>query len=83
MIEYKTHGTCSSKITFAMEDGKIRSVSFKNGCEGNLKALSVLVEGMDGQELIKRLKGIQCGRRGTSCADQLARAVDKFLANRS
>jgi uncharacterized protein (TIGR03905 family) len=54
-------------------------VSFKDGCEGTLKALSILVEGMDGRELIKRLKGIQCGRRGTSCADQLARAVDKFL----
>jgi uncharacterized protein (TIGR03905 family) len=79
MTEYKTKGTCSTKIAFSMEDGKIRSVSFKNGCEGNLKALSLLVEGMDGRELVKRLKGIQCGRRGTSCADQLARAVDKFL----
>jgi uncharacterized protein (TIGR03905 family) len=80
--EYKTKGTCSSKITFSVEDEKIRSVSFKDGCEGNLKALSVLVEGMDGRELIKRLKGIQCGKRETSCADQLAQAVDKFLTER-
>jgi uncharacterized protein (TIGR03905 family) len=82
MIEYKTKGTCSSKIAFSIEDGKIRSISFKDGCEGNLKALSILAEGMDGQELIKRLKGIQCGRRGTSCADQLALAVDKFLTGK-
>jgi uncharacterized protein (TIGR03905 family) len=79
MLEYKTKGTCSRKITFSLENGKVRSVSFKNGCEGNLKALSILVEGMDGRELIGRLKGIRCGKKGTSCADQLARAVDKFL----
>jgi uncharacterized protein (TIGR03905 family) len=82
MIEYKTHGTCSTKITFSIEDDKIRSVSFKNGCDGNLKAISALVEGMDSRELINRLKGIQCGKKETSCADQLARAVDKFLADR-
>jgi uncharacterized protein (TIGR03905 family) len=79
MIEYKPKGTCSTRITFSMEGEKIRSVSFKGGCEGNLKALSILVEGMDGRELVKRLRGVQCGRRGTSCADQLARAVDKSL----
>jgi uncharacterized protein (TIGR03905 family) len=82
MAEYKTKGTCSRKITFSLEDETVRSVSFKGGCEGNLKALSLLVEGMNGQELISRLKGIQCGRRGTSCADQLAQAVDKFLTER-
>jgi uncharacterized protein (TIGR03905 family) len=80
MIEYKTKGTCSTKITFSIEDEKVTSVSFKGGCEGNLKALSLLVEGMNGQDLIKRLKGIHCGRKGTSCADQLAQAVDKALA---
>ncbi|MDR0377661.1 MAG: TIGR03905 family TSCPD domain-containing protein [Spirochaetaceae bacterium] len=79
MIEYKTKGTCSRRITFAIEDGKVRSVSFKGGCEGNLKALSLLVEGMDGRELVNRLKGIRCGRKGTSCADQLAQAVDTAL----
>ncbi|MDR2246031.1 MAG: TIGR03905 family TSCPD domain-containing protein [Treponema sp.] len=80
MIEYKTKGTCSTRITFSIEDKKVHAVSFKGGCEGNLKTLSLLVEGMDGQALIKRLKGIQCGRKGTSCADQLACAVDKALA---
>jgi uncharacterized protein (TIGR03905 family) len=82
MIEYKTKGTCSSRIAFSIEDEKVRSVSFTDGCDGNLKALSILVEGMDGRELIKRLKGIKCGRKRTSCADQLARAVDKFLTGR-
>jgi uncharacterized protein (TIGR03905 family) len=82
MMEYKPEGTCCNRITFTIEDGKIYFVSFKDGCEGNLKAVSALVEGMNCQELIKRLKGIQCGGRGTSCPDQLARAVDKFLIKR-
>lgn len=75
MFEYKTHGTCSTKIRFDIQDGKIHSLSFENGCNGNLKALSILVEGMETGALIKRLKGIQCEDRKTSCADQLARAV--------
>jgi uncharacterized protein (TIGR03905 family) len=79
LIEYKTKGTCSSKITFSLEEGKVRSVSFKDGCNGNLKALSILVEGMDGQALIDCLKGIRCGKKKTSCADQLAQAVNKAL----
>ncbi|MDR1950208.1 MAG: TIGR03905 family TSCPD domain-containing protein [Spirochaetaceae bacterium] len=81
MFEYKTKGTCSTKISFSIEDERIRSVSFEDGCNGNLKAVSLLVEGMKPQELIGRLKGIRCGRRGTSCADQLALAVEKALAS--
>jgi uncharacterized protein (TIGR03905 family) len=75
MIEYTTRGTCSSKIDFDIRDGKVCSVSFTGGCDGNLKALSILVEGMDASELVKKLRGIDCGGKGTSCADQLARAV--------
>ncbi|MDR2760051.1 MAG: TIGR03905 family TSCPD domain-containing protein [Spirochaetaceae bacterium] len=75
MFEYKTHGTCSTKIRFDIQDGKIHSLSFENGCEGNLKTIGILVEGMETGALVKRLKGIRCGRRGTSCADQLAQAV--------
>jgi uncharacterized protein (TIGR03905 family) len=82
VFEYKTKGTCSTKISFSIEDEKIRSVSFEDGCNGNLKAVSLLVEGMKPQELIGRLKGVRCGRRGTSCADQLALAVEKALASR-
>jgi uncharacterized protein (TIGR03905 family) len=77
MREYITKGTCSTKIHFDIRDDKIYSVSFENGCNGNLKALSILVEGMETRELIKRLKGVQCSSRGTSCADQLASAVEQ------
>ena len=78
MYEYKTKKTCSTKINFDVIDGKLRSVSFENGCEGNLKTLGILVEGMDTQEALKKLKGITCGKRGTSCADQLAQAIEQY-----
>ena len=79
MYEYVTKGTCSTLIRFTMRDHRVYGVSFENGCNGNLKALSALVEGMDAEELIGKLKGIQCKSRGTSCADQLARAVEGRL----
>ena len=75
MIEYKTQGTCSTKIHFDLLDGKVHSVSFEDGCNGNLKALGILVEGMDAGELVGKLKGLCCGRKKTSCADQLAIAI--------
>jgi uncharacterized protein (TIGR03905 family) len=75
MHKYKTNGVCSTEINFDLRDGKVYSVSFKDGCNGNLKAVGTLVEGMDANELIKKLKGLRCGRRLTSCADQLATAV--------
>ncbi|MDR0388984.1 MAG: TIGR03905 family TSCPD domain-containing protein [Spirochaetaceae bacterium] len=74
-MEYTPRGVCSSKIRFDLRDGKVYSVSFEDGCNGNLKALSVLVEGMAVSELVEKLRGINCGGKGTSCADQLARAV--------
>ena len=77
IIEYKTSGTCAGKINFELKDGKVYSVSFEGGCDGNLKALGILVEGMDAGEVVKKLKGLRCGRRKTSCADQLAAAVSK------
>jgi uncharacterized protein (TIGR03905 family) len=80
MFEYKTNGTCSSKIHFDLRDGKVHSVSFEDGCDGNLKALGILVEGMDAGELIKKLKGLRCGRKKTSCADQLAAAVEQTVS---
>ena len=75
MIEYETRGTCSKKIRFELRDGRVHSVSFEHGCDGNLKALGILVEGMDAGELVKKLKGLRCGDKETSCADQLASAV--------
>lgn len=79
MYEYKTNGTCSTKISFDIQDGAVRDVVFTNGCQGNLKTIGLLVEGMNAGELVSRLKGIQCGQRRTSCADQLARAVEARL----
>jgi len=78
-INYKTRGTCSTEINFELRDGKVHSVSFENGCDGNLKALGILAEGMDACELVKKLKGLRCGRKKTSCGDQLATAVAQAL----
>ena len=72
---YKTKGTCSSKITFDLEDNKIHNVQFTGGCSGNTQGVARLAEGMDVDELISRLQGIRCGSKPTSCPDQLAKAL--------
>ncbi len=75
-ITYKTKGTCSRSITFDKdENGKITNISFEGGCNGNLKAISKLCEGMTADEIAAKLKGNTCGFKSTSCADQLAIAV--------
>ena len=74
---YKTVGTCSKEIHFDIEDNKIHNVSFVGGCNGNLKAISSLVEGQDIDTVIKRLKGITCNSKKTSCGDQLATALQE------
>ena len=79
MYEYKPSGTCSTLIHFDIKDGNIHSLSFKGGCDGNLKALGKLVEGMSADEVVRRLKGNTCNKRETSCADQLAIAIEKYL----
>ena len=73
--EYKTKGTCSQKIFFDVEDGKVHNVQFVGGCNGNLKGIGALVEGQDVSDVIARLEGIQCGMKPTSCPDQLAKAL--------
>ena len=78
--QYNTHGVCSKQITFSMEDGKLHDVSFLGGCNGNLRAIGKLVEGKDAKEIADILRGNDCGGRGTSCADQLARSLDEQLA---
>ncbi|MCL2412438.1 MAG: TIGR03905 family TSCPD domain-containing protein [Treponema sp.] len=80
MYEFKTDGTCSSKIQFEIKDGKVYSVSFEKGCTGNLKALGILIEGMDAAEVVQKLKGLKCGAKNTSCGDQLAVAIEQYLA---
>lgn len=72
---YKTKGTCSREIIFDVEDGKVKNVQFLGGCNGNLKGIAALVEGMDVDEVIARVEGIQCGMKSTSCPDQLAQAL--------
>ena len=73
---YKTKGTCSTMIDVELKDGVIDSVKFTGGCNGNLQGIGKLVEGMDIDEVIARLKGIRCGSKFTSCPDQLALALE-------
>ena len=75
--EYKTKGVCASQIKFDLEGNVVSNVSFLGGCNGNLKAVSKLVEGMTVEQIEGYLKGNTCGMRNTSCADQLAQAVRK------
>lgn len=74
---YHTKNTCSRIIEFDLDGDKVHNVSFTGGCNGNLKAVSILVEGMSVDEIVEKLGGNTCGPRPTSCADQLAIAVRK------
>lgn len=80
MYSYKTSGTCSREILFDVEDNKITSVKFIMGCAGNTQGVAKLAVGRDVDEVIELLSGIQC-RNGTSCPDQLARALKEYKAN--
>lgn len=76
---YKTSGVCSSEIHFEVENGIIEKVEFVRGCPGNTLGVARLVEGMKVEEAIKKLKGIDCRGRGTSCPDQFAKALEAYL----
>ena len=78
-FSYKTNGVCSRNILIDVEDGIVKSVRFEGGCNGNTKGISALVVGMKVEEVIKRLEGIRCGFKGTSCPDQLALALESAL----
>ena len=78
--EYKTKGTCSQRILFDIEEGKVKNVQFLGGCNGNLKGIAALVEGMDAAEIISRVEGVRCGMKSTSCPDQLAQALKEANA---
>ena len=77
--KYRTSGTCSRTITFDLENGKVSNVRFDGGCNGNLKGISAIVEGMDASHVIERFSGIRCGFKSTSCPDQLAKALKEAL----
>ena len=76
---YATSGTCSKQIDFELDGNIIKAVAFTGGCHGNLQGISKLVEGMTAEEAIKRLRGIRCGSKTTSCPDQLAIALEAAL----
>lgn len=75
MYQYNTKGVCSKSIYFDIQDHKLKNVIFLGGCNGNLKGIGALVEGMDVDEAISKLRGITCGNKSTSCPDQLAQAL--------
>ena len=76
---YKTKGVCASAVSFDLVDGKITGAKFTGGCSGNTQGVCALVEGMDAKEAIKRLSGIRCGFKPTSCPDQLAKELQEAL----
>ncbi len=74
-MQYKTRGTCSKTIDFELDGDIVRNVRFTGGCNGNLQGISKLVEGMKAEEVIRILEGTDCNGRGTSCPDQLSKAL--------
>lgn len=81
---YRTHGVCSRAIAFDVDDErKVHNVQFMGGCNGNLKGIGNLIEGMDAQWVIDRCKGTRCGGKPTSCPDQLAKALETALEKKS
>ncbi len=76
--EYKTRGTCAAKIDFEVEDNKLKNVVYYGGCNGNLKGISSLLEGMNIDDVISKLEGVTCGMKKTSCPDQLAQALKAY-----
>ena len=77
--EYKTKGTCSQRIFFDVEEGKVKNVQFVGGCNGNLKGIARLIKGRPAAEVAEAMEGVDCGGRGTSCPDQMAQALKSIL----
>ena len=80
-MKYMTKGVCSRSIDFDVVDNKVTNVKFEGGCSGNTQGVAALVEGMDIDEAIKRMKNIKCGFKPTSCPDQLSLALKEYLSN--
>ncbi|MDR2461426.1 MAG: TIGR03905 family TSCPD domain-containing protein [Deltaproteobacteria bacterium] len=78
--EFKTKGICPKALSFDIDDGILSNISFKGGCPGNLRAIAKLVEGQDAQKIAKHLEGINCLNKGTSCANELSKAIKKVLS---
>ena len=80
-FKYRTSGTCARSIEFELDGGKVKNVRFEGGCNGNLKGIGSIVEGMNAEDVIAKLEGIRCGFKSTSCPDQLAKALKEALKN--
>ena len=76
---YKPEGVCSREMIFEIVNGVIKSLNIVGGCDGNRKGIAKLVEGMKIEDVIEKLKGIECGYKGTSCPDQLSIALEKYI----
>ena len=79
MKNFKTSGVCAKEINFSTDSGIIKKVSFMGGCNGNLKGMGLLLEGMKVEDVISKLEGTKCGPRDTSCPDQLAKALKEYV----
>ena len=79
----RNKGICSSSTTVKIENGILESVAFVGGCDGNLKGICALCAGRPAEEVIQKLKGIRCGRKPTSCPDQLAQALEEAMAEQN
>ncbi|MBQ8164337.1 MAG: TIGR03905 family TSCPD domain-containing protein [Clostridia bacterium] len=77
--KYRTSGVCSSMVEFDLNDGIVSNVKYTGGCNGNLKGIAAMAEGMKAEDVIGRLEGIRCGFKNTSCPDQLAKALKTAL----
>lgn len=77
--DYRPRGVCSAKITFDLTDGIVSNIRFMGGCNGNLKGIAQLADGMKAEDVIKKIKGIRCGFKNTSCPDQFATALEQAL----
>lgn len=80
-MHYAPSGVCSRGIDFELENGIVKNVRFTGGCSGNTQGVAALVEGMSAEEAVRRLKGIKCGYKPTSCPDQLAKALEASLVS--
>ncbi|HOX47852.1 MAG TPA: TIGR03905 family TSCPD domain-containing protein [Spirochaetia bacterium] len=77
--DFANEGTCSESVSFSLDGGRLASVRFSGGCPGNLAGIARLVEGLEAEEAARRLEGIRCGSKSTSCPDQLAKAIRRAL----
>lgn len=82
MNNFDTKGVCAKNIQFELDGDIVKSVSFNGGCNGNLKGIASLVEGLKVEDVVKKLEGLTCGNKDTSCPDQLAKALKEVLINK-